>query len=229
MTRHRLALGTVLATLAFAPPLAAQNQDWQYRWWWGAKGGALGYTLPASGVLFVGQFGGEWMITAKRTALYIGFSQSPTGQIDTFRLTGMTQINSQVSFAGMRRIQLAVVVLPTNGAFQPYLGGGFVIETLTGPRALGTYNPASPSTPTAFSQTNQTTADRAIQNAASGGFALVMLGAQLRLGRKLALYGQFQGSPQGRDFLLSGSSQSFEGGLRYALLGAREDDVTTRR
>ena len=215
MDRHRFVLGAALAACAFATPLAAQTQDWQYRWFWGAKGGGLAYSLPTNGQVVRGQFGGEWVITARRTALYVGYSQSLTSEVDTFRLQGVTGGPFTISFDGMRRIQIGVIVFPTNASLQPYVGGGFVIETLTGALlAAGT---------------TSTTIDNAIQNASSGGFALVIAGLQLRMGRKMALYAHYQGSPQGRDFLLAGQSHSFEAGLRYAFLGAREDDVTSRR
>ena len=215
MVRHRFVLGVALAAAAFATPLAAQTQDWQYRWFWGAKGGAVMYSLPTSGQVARPQFGGEWVVTARRTALYVGFSQSLTAEQDVFPLTGVTGGPFTIAFDGMRRIQLGVIVFPTNGAMQPYFGGGFVIETLTSAR-----NTAA---------TTTTAIDNAIQNAASGGFALVVAGIQLRMGRKAALYAHYQGSPQGRDFLLAGTSHSFEAGLRFALLNSREDDITTRR
>lgn len=216
MTRHRFALGAALVALAAATPLSAQIQDWQSKWFWGAKGGALGYSIPSAGTVFVPQFGGEWVITARRTALYVGYSQSNTAERDTFHFTGVTP-PIWIALNGMRRIQLAVIVFPTNGALQPYVGGGFVIETLTNARA-----------DTALSTAAQNTVDRALQDLQAGGFALLTGGIQLRMG-KLALYGQYQGSPQGRSFLLRGSSHSLEFGLRYAFLGAREDDVTSRR
>ena len=134
---------------------------------------------------------------------------------DTFRLSSQTGGPYDVAFDGMRRVQIAVVVFPTNGTIQPYLGGGFVIETLFNSRSAS----GSPSNAEL----------QAISDASSGGFAMVLAGIQLRMGRKMALYAQYQGSPQGADFLLSGSSHSFEAGLRYAFMPAREDDVTTRR
>jgi opacity protein-like surface antigen len=216
MTRHRFALGAAFIALAAATPLSAQIQDWQHRWFWGFKGGMLGYTLPTTGRVFVPQFGAEWLITGKRTALYAGYSQSATQERDYFSFTGVTG-TIPVIFDAMRRIQIGVLVLPTNSAFQPYAGAGFVIETLTGAHA-----------DTVLATGPQGTVDRSLADQSAGGFALIMAGLQWRMGRKLALYGQYQGSPQGRAFLLSGSSHSFEFGVRYAFLGAREDDVTSR-
>ena len=218
MVKHRVLAGIVLAVLAQAAarPLAAQTYDWQYKWYWGVKGGMLTYSLPTTGQAVTPQLGGEWVVTAKRTALYVGFSQSPTAQQDTFRLASVSGGPYQIAFDGMRRIQIGVMVFPTNGNLQPYVGGGFVIETLTNARYTGA---------AAISSTVST----AINNASSGGFALVIAGIQLRMGRKLAIYAHYQGCPQGHDFLLAGSSNSLEAGIRYAFLPAREDDVDNGR
>jgi hypothetical protein len=215
MARLRLTLLSALAGLLLTTPLHSQTRDWQFRWYWGLKGGGLGYTLPSEGQTFVGQFGGEWLITARRTALYVGYSRSFTTEADSFQL-GTSTTFTPITFDGMSRLQIAVAVMIGNSSLQPYVGGGFVIETL---------NNAGPAAGTTLSTTQQQDLD----DEAAGGFGLFMGGVQLRSGRKLALYAQYQLSQQGRDFLLSGSSHSFEFGLRYALLPAREDDVTVRR
>lgn len=212
---HRLLALTALG-LAAAAPVRAQTTDWQYKWFWGAKGGMLTYSLPSSGTVVSPQVGGEWLITARRTALYLGVSQTVgVTETDTFALSNISGAPT-VSFGGMRRIQIGVLVFPTNGALQPYAGGGFVIETLPSMAVSG------------LTGTALTAAENAAAAASSGGFFFTMAGAQLRV-RKLAIFGQVQFSPQGRAFLLSGASTSFEFGVRYALTGAREDDVTTRR
>jgi hypothetical protein len=212
MARRGVLLGA-LAMFALATPLTAQTEDWQYRWYWGAKGGALGYTLPTGGVSFTGQAGGEWLITARRTGLYIGYSQSFQTEVDTFQVQGTTG-TTQVSFDGFRRIQIAIVALIGNSTFQPYVGGGFALHTLT--------NSAPPAG-------SSTALGNAVADASSIGIAMVMGGVQYRTGRKLAFYFHWQGSPGSRDFLLSGATNSFEFGVRYAFLPARGDDPTTRR
>ena len=216
MVRHWAVTGATLAVLCGAAPLGAQTYDWQYRWYWGAKGGLLSYNLPTPGQVFVPQVGGEWLITARRSALYVGFSQTwSSPELDAFTIDGQSGGPFDLTFDGMRRLQIGVVVFPTSGTLQPYLGGGFVIETLMNVQVAS----GSPST----------AEEQAISDASSGGFGLIIGGVQMRMGRKLALYAQYQGSPQGRDFLLRGSAHSFEAGIRYAFLPSREDDVTTRR
>ncbi|HXY67947.1 MAG TPA: hypothetical protein VEH62_00775 [Gemmatimonadales bacterium] len=204
MTRHRALAIAALLTLASAAPLAAQIQDWQYQWYWGAKGGLISYSLPNSKANHP-QIGADWLITAKRTALYVSYSSSFTKDGDTFTTSNGTTV--PVVFDAMQRIQIAILVLPWNGNIQPYVGGGFVIETLSNAAVNAT-------TPT-------TTQTQFVNENSSGGFALAMGGVQLRVG-KLAVFGQAQFSPQGRGFMLPNGSLSLEAGVRYAFLGARE-------
>ncbi len=217
MVRHWSLTGAALAVLCGVAPLAAQTFDWQYRWYWGAKGGMLGYSLPSFGQVFAPQLGGEWVITARRSALYVGVSQTLTAEVDPAVPLNNQTGTFEMAFDNFRRLQIGVVVFPTNGTIQPYVGGGFVIETLTNTRFTGASSPGT------------TAEQNALADASSGGFAFVTAGIQIRMGRKMALFAQYQTSPQGRDFLLAGSSHSLEGGIRYAFLPAREDDVTTRR
>ena len=212
MNRHRsLAIAALLA-LATAAPLAAQIQDWQNQWYWGAKGGLFSYSTP-SGKLNNPQVGGEWLITAKRTGLYAAYSTTFSKEGDTF--TTSTGTSVPAVWDAVQRIQIAILVFPWGGNIQPYAGGGFVIETMSN----AAVNSATPTTvQTAF-----------VNSSSSGGFALAMVGVQLRVG-KLAVFGQAQFSPQGRDFMLPNGSASFEAGVRYAFLGSRETgDVATQR
>jgi len=64
-------------------------------------------------------------------------------------------------------------------------------------------------------------------NNITGGFFLVMAGLQLRMGRKMALFGQYQFMPSGNNFLLTSEQHSLTFGLRYALTSAHEE-VTTK-
>jgi len=216
MRQLRRMLALTLVSAAAASPALAQNPDWQYQWFWGVKGGIITYSLPTPGQVVSPQVGAEWLITARRTALYLGISQTVgVTETDGFTFTNVSGTPA-VAFDGMRRIQIAVLVFPTSGVLQPYVGGGFVIETLPNAEVTG------------LTGTALTTVQNAVDGASSGGFFISMVGAQLRM-RRLAVFGQAQFSPQGRDFLLGGSSVSLEFGVRYALTGAREDDVTTRR
>lgn len=215
MTRHRILLGAALMTLAAAPLSAQRVQDWQYRWFWGVRGGGVSYVLPSAGRQFSGVAGAEWLITARRVALHIGYDQSFTGATDTFAVKGLSGTNNAVSFDGMRQIQIDVVAIIGDKALQPYVGGGFVIETLTNAKT----------TQLPFSQATQ---DK-VQAAASGGFMHIIAGVQYRFNRKAAVFADYSYTSQGRDFLLAGNAMTLAGGIRYAFLSAKENDPTDRR
>ncbi|HEY2804317.1 MAG TPA: hypothetical protein VGI92_00505 [Gemmatimonadales bacterium] len=215
MARHRILLGAAMMVLAAAPLKAQRVEDWQYRWFWGARAGMVSYTLPTSGRQFTGEAGAEWLITARRVALHIGYDQSFTGAADTFAVKGLSGTNNAVSFDGMRQIQIDVVAIIGDKQLQPYIGGGFVIETLTNART----------TQVPFSQATQNN----VSAAASGGFMHIIAGAQYRMGKKAAIFANYSFTSQGRDFLLAGSAMTIQGGIRYAFLGAKENDPTNRR
>src|SRR5689334_14098425 len=99
MTRLRMLLGAALVVGVTAPLHAQQRiQDWQYRWFWGVRGGMISYTLPTGGRQFTGMGGAEWFITARRVALHIGYDQSFSGAVDTFAVNGLAGTNNGVSF-----------------------------------------------------------------------------------------------------------------------------------
>ena len=217
MVRTRMLLCTAVTTALLAAPLSAQGarrvQDWQYRWYWGVKGGMMTYTLPTAGNVITPQFGADWLITERRAALYVGYSQSFQAETDTFAIAGLAGTNNGVTFDAVKRLQIGVVAIVGDKNLQPIVGGGFTIHILSNARSTTT-NPS------------QGVID-AINDAASQGFLFLMGGVQYRMGR-LALFGHYQYTPQGRGYLLKGGSSNFEGGIRYALLGSREENPGTR-
>ncbi len=214
MARQRFLFAIVFAALT-AAPLAAQQrvQDWQYKWFWGAHAGLMSYSLPTSGTTFTPQAGAEWLITARRVALYAAYSQSFQSEQDTFGIVGLSGTQT-ISFDGMRRLQVGIVAMIGDKSLQPYAGAGFTIHTLTNAQLVG-------STPSSQVQA-------AIQDAASGGFGMVVAGLNYRMSKKMMVYGQFLYTPQGRDFMLAGGSTNLTAGVRYAFLNARADDSGRR-
>ncbi len=215
MTKYRILAGAALMSIAAAPLSAQRVQDWQYRWFWGVRAGGVSYILPTGGRQVSGLAGAEWLITARRVALHIGYDQSFASATDTFAVKNLSGTNNGVSFDGMRQIQIDVVAMIGDKPLQPYIGGGFVIETLT--NAKSTQTPPSATT------------QAAVTAAASGGFMHIIAGLQYRINKKAAIFGNYSYTAQGRDFLLAGSAQTIEGGIRYAFLGAKENDPTNGR
>src|SRR5256714_13762989 len=74
-------------------------------------------------------FGGHWLITGKRTALYAAYEQSffisprhvtfvePTGNVES----------GNVQFNNLRRLMIGVLAFPAQLRVEPFAGGGFAI------------------------------------------------------------------------------------------------------
>jgi hypothetical protein len=163
--------------------------------------------------------GGHWLITGTRSALYVGFDQMIFGDNTTsavFDASSANQIRS-VTFSSGRRIQAVAYVIPNDKILQVYIGGGFGINQITDAQPVGTFN--TPGEADAVFAT--------IEAAGTKAFPIFSGGAQYRMG-KMALFGQYQFMPEGRDFLMTGVQHVFTAGIRYILTGAREE-VTTER
>ena len=218
MRKTACALALVLVTLAGSA--AAQEDAWQNRWFWGAQGGLMRFQTPtASGWQEAITVGGHWLITSSHSALYAAFDHvifkdgTSSAVIDNSSPTRIRDIQ----FTNGRRIQALLYIFPTNGFIQPYLGGGFGINQLTDASPVGSFD-----TPQAFENIL-----RVIDETSTKAFPIFSGGLQLRFGR-LALFGQAQYMPLGRNYLISSAQYVGSVGLRYALTGAREE-VTTRR
>ncbi len=211
MSRYRMLLSTVLLAAALAEPASAQRQrlqDWQNRWYWGAKGGLMTYQLPTAGNVVTGSIGADWLITHRRAALYISYAQSFQAEQDTFAVSGLAGTNNGVAFDGLRKVSVGMSAIIGNGRLQPYVGGGFALHILANARSTTTNPPVQ-------------IAD-AIDDASSGAFLFLVGGVQYRMGQKGAVFASWQYSPLGRSYLLQGGTSSLEAGFRYAFLNAKD-------
>src|SRR5439155_572781 len=99
---------------------------------------ARGYYSPknnAGSYAFEPTFGGHWLITGKKTALYVAYEQSfflsdrhttivePDGTIEP----------GNVAFHDMRRIMVGALAFPAQTRIEPFGGGGFAIMQLLNP------------------------------------------------------------------------------------------------
>src|SRR3989475_8525169 len=177
-------------------------------------------TLFPYTTLFRSTFGGHWLVTGKRTALYVSYEQSfflsdrhttmvePDGTIEP----------GNVSFHDMRRIMVGVLAFPAQKRVEPFGGGGFAIMQLLNPEVTC----SSCQNLSQFAQL-QDEADAA----ASKAFFWWMGGVDIKQGR-LALYGHYILTSSARGFLIQGTTHTFQGGIRYSLGSAKEDRKSTR-
>src|SRR2546430_2952114 len=111
------------------PTYERRSSDWQHKWYWGGQGGLMIFRTNFDSYSFEPTFGGHWLITGKRTALYASYEQSffisprhvtfiePTGNVEP----------GNVQFNNLRRIMVGVLAFPAQLRVEPFAGGGFAI------------------------------------------------------------------------------------------------------
>jgi hypothetical protein len=217
-----LGCALLLAAAASPCPAAAQRQpgDRSYGWYWGAQGGAFYYQTNTQGYYFDPVVGAHWLVTAGRTALYVAYEQA------WFLVDAKAQIadpNSSsglrdVSFHDMRRLMFGVLSFPIQKRIQPFLGSGFALMQVLNPRV-----DCSGTTPNSdcTSLSGRIAAEEKAQDAASKAFFWLMGGAQLTRGR-MSLFGHYVFTSSAKNFLLAGTTHTFQGGIRWSLGTSKE-------
>jgi hypothetical protein len=212
---------SLVAAGATVPPEKPTKQryvetgtNWSRQWFWGGQAGLMLFDTYSDGFSAEPIFGGHWLITAKKTALYVGYDQAffvadrhatiiePNGTIEA----------DNIAFNSLRRIMFGALAFPVQKAMQPFVGGGFAIMQVINPTA----------TCTNCTLSDFVLTQNAAENAASSAFFWVMGGIDIRQGR-LSLYGHYIVTTPSRTFLINGNTHTFQGGLRYSLGSSRED------
>jgi hypothetical protein len=220
----RLALSALVVALVARPAAAQQSNERNNRWYWGAQVGGFLYQTNAQGYIFDPVIGAHWLITGKRSALYIGgeqaffLSDSRATVADRNSSTGLRD----ATFRQVRRLFAGVLAFPLQKRIEPFVGGGFAIMTVQD--ATVDCSGTTPNSQCA-SVNDQAVAQAAVDDAGSKGFAWIMGGVQINIG-KLAVYGQYMLTSAAQGFLISGSTHSIQGGIRYSL-GTSKEDINT--
>jgi len=188
--------------------------SWPHQWFWGGQAGVLIFKTSYDGLSAEPTFGGHWLITGKRTALYVAYEQSffLTDRHATVVEPNGTVEPGNVAFNTVRRIIGGVLAYPVQKAVQPYGGAGFAIVEILNPTV----------TCTGCSVSDFTITQNAADFLATKAFFFWMGGLEARQGR-LTLYGHYILTSSSRTFLLNGVTHTLQGGLRYSLGSARED------
>ncbi len=221
MNRRSLLI-VAFALVLVAPSASAQADAWQKKWYWGAEGGIFTYTDPVSGD---GEMaitaGGHWMITGKKTALFISVDQILFGDSSqaviadpSAAATGGLRL---VDFTSGRRIQASIFAIPMDKKLQLMIGGGFSINQINGAVAQG---------PFATLQ-EAINANNTVAELDTKAFMVAAVGAQYRFGR-WAAFAHFNYMPAAQDFLVPGDAMALTAGIRYALTSAHEEISTDR-
>jgi hypothetical protein len=199
---------------------SAQQDSWKNQWYWGAQAGTYIYSTATQNTELAFDFGVDWLITADRVGLRLGFDQvifadGTTGAIQDGSSAGGLRT---VGFTSMQRWQGEVYGLPTRGKLQIAVAGGFAIHNITNAEPTGSF--ASPQ--------EEEAVRRNIEEATSKAFFTI--GASLRylVGTRWAAYVKYQFMPKSNDFLLTGGQQAITAGISYALTVASEQVSTER-
>jgi len=210
-------LGAVLGLAVSATSLKAQtDQSWQRKWYWGAQAGTFLFKTNTQTKLNFALFdaGGHWMITGKRSALYLAYDQvrfknGTSAAISDPTAPGGVRL---VTFTQARRIQTMLLAVPTDQQIQVYAGGGFAIQQVINANPQGPFG-----TP---AEANAAAA--AVNDVDTKAFVVFGGGVQYRKDR-LAIFGQYQFTPGSKSFLITSATHALTGGVRYALTSSHEE------
>jgi hypothetical protein len=209
--------GALLVTIA--APAQAQSAGWQDMWFWGGQVGITAYQTPTSGgTEFAITAGGHWLITAKRSGLFLAYEQIlyPNGPVAaTSQIRDPNSISGvrDVQFDNGRFIQADLVAIPMRGHLQLLVGAGILIHQISDAVPMGAF--PSPEA--------QELAQNAVEDGAIRAFGNLMASIQLRIGDRFAWYGSYRFIPSASDFLISSEQHSLTSGIRIALSGRSED------
>jgi len=217
----RLALSALVVALVARPAAAQQSNDRNYRWYWGGQTGAFLYQTNAQGYYIDPVIGAHMLITKKRSALYIGGEQAfflADGRA-VVADPSSTTTRRDATFSQVRRWFAGVLAFPLQKRIEPFVGGGFAIMTVQDATV-----DCSGTTLNSLCA-DQAVAQAAVDDARSKGFAWIMGGMQINIG-KLAVFGHYMLTSDAQGFLIAGPTHSIQGGIRYSL-GTSKEDVNT--
>jgi hypothetical protein len=194
-----------------------------YQWYWGGQGGVFFYKTNLQPYYYEPVVGGHWMITAKRTALYLGYEQAffiSEAQAAIFdpsaEATGQVRT---VAFSDMRRILFGVLTHPSQKVIEPLAGLGFALVQVLDPRPDCTADcETSSKTEEAFARA---------EDAASRAFFWIMGGIQMNYSNRLNVFGHYILTSSSRGYLIDGNTHTIQGGIRYSF-GTSKEGLTER-
>jgi len=215
--------GVFLAVVLFSlisTPASAQQDSWKNQWYWGAQVGTYVYSTATQSTELAFDWGVDWLITADRVGLRLGFDQvifadGTTGAIADGSAGGGVRT---VSFGLLQRWQGELYALPTTGKLQIAVAGGFAINNITDAEPTGSF--ASPQ--------EEDAVRRIIEDATSKAFFTFGASARYMVGTRWVVFAKYQFMPKSNEFLLTGAQQAITAGISYALAVASEKVSTER-
>ena len=189
-----------------------------YQWYWGGQGGVFFYKTNLQPLYYEPVIGGHWLITAKRTAMYVAYEQAffltEASHLIFDRSAVSTGLARRVDFSDMRRIMFGLVTHPAQKVIEPLAGLGFAM--------MQVLEPIPDCSVDCETLSKATEAFDNAEEAASKAFFWLMGGIQINYSHKLNVFGHYFLTSSGRGFLMEGSTHTLQGGVRYSLGSAKE-------
>jgi hypothetical protein len=133
--------GSLGVSYFFVPPQQGRGWNKNYQWYWGAQGGAFVSKTNTEEYAYDPVVGGHWLITARRTALYLAYEQAMFLADAHAVIFDPNSANSSVgpafrdvTFSDVRRILFGVIAYPSQKVIEPMAGGGFAIQQILNPQ-----------------------------------------------------------------------------------------------
>ncbi|HZE94969.1 MAG TPA: outer membrane beta-barrel protein [Gemmatimonadales bacterium] len=210
----------------FVPPQQGRGFNRQYQWYWGAQGGAFVSKTNVQTYVYDPIVGGHWLITARRTALYVAYEQAlflAKAQAVIFDpSSSSSSVGSgfrDVQFKDVRRIAFGVLAFPAQKVIEPFGGGGFALMQVLNPEISC---PAGGCSTSEFAEASQR-----VHDASSRAFFWLMGGIQINYSSKLNVFAHYMMTSSAANFLLQSNTHTLQGGIRISM-GSAKEDITER-
>lgn len=192
---------------------AQRTREFEDSWFWGVKAGVSTFAPTFGDTESSATYGGEWLITRRRGALYVAVDQSEVSTTSAVFDPSFDGGFRPVGVEKLRRVSVAGLAFPKAfGRFRPYAGVGLAISVIGDAYPLVTAEEES---------VDDVVWDRIDDRSSQASF-LLMGGGQLQF-RKLAVFAQASVLPSNSRFLLNDNPLGFfEAGVRYNFSGSRE-------
>jgi hypothetical protein len=217
--------GSVGASYFFIPPQQGRGFNTNFQWYWGAQGGAFISKTNTQPLVYDPIVGGHWLITSRRTALYVAYEQAFFLADANAVIFDPNSSNSSVGpsfrdvfFNDMRRLMFGVLAFPAQKVIEPYGGGGFALMQVLNP----TVDCSSGCT---LSEAVEA-ADR-VHEASSRAFFWLMGGLQINYSSKLNVFAQYVLTSSAPNFLIESNTHTLQGGVRVSM-GTSKEGITER-
>jgi len=219
------AQGSAGLSYFFIPPQQGRGFNTNFQWYWGAQGGFFLSKTNTQPYVYDPIVGGHWLITSRRTALYVAYEQalflSDANAVIFDPNSSGCSVGAapcrDVSFNRVRRLMFGVLAYPTQKVIEPFGGVGFAIMQIL--------NPVVDCTGCDLSQASQ--ADDRVNDASSKAFFWVIGGLQINYSSKLNVFAQWLMTSSAANFLLQSNTHSLQGGVRVSL-GTSKEGITER-